>query len=74
MDVTASGPMKVAGMGDNGEFSASRRDPKRTETRIGGKAKNMHMTQASTIETLKAYMAEKTLVQGVVQRALKRKC
>lgn len=62
--------MKVAGMGDGGEFSKLRGVIEADETRIGGKAKNMHKAKRErNVKRSGSHMAEKTLVQGVVQRS-----
>lgn len=62
--------MKVAGMGDGGEFTKLRGVVEADETRIGGKAKNMHKSKRErNVKRSGSHMAEKTLVAGIVQRA-----
>jgi len=62
--------MKVAGMGDGGEFEKMRGVIEADETRIGGKAKNMHKAKRErNVKRSGSHMAEKTLVQGVIQRS-----
>jgi len=61
--------MKVAGVGGDDTLTKLRGVIEADETRIGGKAKNMHKSKRErNVKRSGSHMAEKTLVQGVLQR------